>query len=237
MLWKSFSLVSCVECFRATVKTFAMDVDAALDGGNGLMEASVQGDVTSREAERNAEPYVGMVFETEAAARAYYNEYAGRAGFLTRIISSSKSEGDGSFVSCGFGCRSIPTSQKTGNVSNEGGQKRRGGCTATLLVKQDNGGRWVVKKFVRDHDHPLVVSLPRRCPTFDEKDKRIQELTAEIRVKKRLSAAYREQLLILMKDVESHTDHITSKVQMTRNNLKELEERRQQLSNHKKPSL
>ncbi|KAG6406071.1 hypothetical protein SASPL_133668 [Salvia splendens] len=215
----------------------SVDADAALDGGNGLMEASVPGDVTTPEAERNAEPYVGMVFETEAAARAYYNEYAGRAGFLTRIISSCKSEGDGSFVSRGFGCRNIPTSQKTGNMSNEGGQKQRGGCTATLLVKRENGGRWVVKKFVRDHNHPLVVSLPRRCPTFDEKDKRIQELTAEIRVKKRLSAAYREQLLILMKDVESHTDHITSKVQMTRNNLKELEERRQQLSNHNKPSL
>lgn len=57
-------------------------------------------------------------------------------------------------------------------------------------------------------------------------------MTAELRVKKRLSAAYREQLLILMKDVENHTDHLTSKVQMTRNNLKELEARRQQLSNH-----
>ena len=145
---------------------FSVDADAALDGGNGLMEASVPGDVTTGEAERNEEPYVGMVFETEAAARAYYNEYAGRAGFLTRIISSSKSEGDGSFVSRGFGCRNVPTNQKTGNMSNEGGQKRRGGCTATLLVKRENGGRWVVKKFVRDHNHPLVVSLPRRCPTF-----------------------------------------------------------------------
>ncbi|KAL1536452.1 hypothetical protein AAHA92_29102 [Salvia divinorum] len=111
----------------------SVDVNAALDCGNGLMEALIAGDVTTCEAERNAEPYVGMVFETEVVARAYYNEYAGRAGFLTRIILSCKSEGDCSFVSRGFGCRNILTSQKSGNMSNEGGQKqRRDGCTATL---------------------------------------------------------------------------------------------------------
>ncbi|KAL1536440.1 protein FAR1-RELATED SEQUENCE 5-like [Salvia divinorum] len=80
--------------------SISMDVNAALDCGNGLMEASIAGDVTTCEAERNAEPYV---------------------------------EGDCSFVSRGFGCRNILTSQKSGNMSNEGGQKqRRDGCTATL---------------------------------------------------------------------------------------------------------
>lgn len=67
----------------------------------------------------------------------------------------------------------------------------------------------------------------------DEKDKRIQELTAELRVKKRLSAAYREQLFSIMKDVESHNEHLSTKVQVVRNNLKELEARRQELVNHK----
>lgn len=214
-----------------------MDIEATLEGGNGLMDASLAaGDLTAREAERNAEPYVGMVFETEAAARAHYNEYASRAGFLTRIISSRKSERDGSIVSRGLGCRNTLNIQKSANISNEGGQKRRDGCTATFLVKRETGERWVVRKFVRDHNHPLVVSLHKRCPTFDEKDKRIQELTAELRVKKRLSAAYREQLLVLMKDVESHNDHLTSKVQMIRGDLKELEARRQGLSNHNKPT-
>lgn len=144
----------------------SMDVEATLDGGNGLMDASLAGDFTAREAERNAEPCVGMAFETEAAAKAYYNEYASRAGFLTRIISSRKSERDGSIVSRGLGCRNILNIQKSANISNEGEQKRRDGCTATFLVKRENGGRWVVRKFVRDHNHPLVVSLHKRRPTF-----------------------------------------------------------------------
>lgn len=145
----------------------SVDVQATLDGSNALMEeALVSGDVTTREAERNAEPYVGMVFETEAAARAYYNEYAGRTGFSTRILSSRKSERDGSIVSRGLGCRNLPSIQKSSSISNGGGQKRRDGCTAMLLIKRETGERWVVRKFVRDHNHPLVVSLPKRCNTF-----------------------------------------------------------------------
>ncbi|KAL0322724.1 UNVERIFIED_CONTAM: protein FAR1-RELATED SEQUENCE 5 [Sesamum angustifolium] len=189
-----------------------VDVEDRLDGGGKeMIEGSVMADLTSCQVDRKGEPYEGMIFESEAAARAYYDEYAGRAGFLTRVLSSR-------------------------SLSNETGEKRRDGCTAMLLVKKESAGRWIVRKFVRDHNHPLVVSLPKRRHTFDEKDKRIQELTAELRVKKRLSAAYREQLLILMKDVENHNDHLTSKVQIIRNNLKELEARRQELLNHNKTS-
>lgn len=57
----------------------------------------------------------------------------------------------------------------------------------------------------------------------DEKDKKIQELTAQLRVKKRLSAAYREQLLAFMKDIEDHNKHLSTKVQSVSDNLKELE--------------
>ncbi|KAK6138811.1 hypothetical protein DH2020_027446 [Rehmannia glutinosa] len=101
-------------------------------------------------------PYEGMVFDSEAAARAYYNEYVGRASFLTHILSSRKSERDGSILSRGIGCRNILSSQKSGNISNEFGEKRRDGFIVMLLVKRERGGRWIVRKFVRDHNHPLV---------------------------------------------------------------------------------
>lgn len=143
-----------------------MDVEDAADYGTVTMDASVSGDFTSSEADRNSEPYVGMVFDSEAAARAYYSEHAGRLGFSTRILSSRKSECDGSIISRGLGCRNILNIQKSGNILNEGGEKRRDGCTAMLLVKRENEGRWVVQKFVRDHNHPLVVSLPKRRPAF-----------------------------------------------------------------------
>ncbi|KAL2507259.1 Far-red impaired responsive (FAR1) family protein [Forsythia ovata] len=206
-----------------------------VDGGCGRIEASAVGNSTLCVADRNHEPYEGMLFESEDAARAYYDEYAERIGFATRILSSRKSERDGSIISRGLGCRGIPDNHRSDTIPNEKGEKRREVCTAMIVVKRDKPGTWIVRKFVRDHNHPLVVSLSKRRPTFDEKDKKIQELTAELRVKKRLSAAYRDQLLILMKDVENHNDHLTEKVQIVRKNLKELEAKRQQLLDHIQP--
>ncbi|XP_027126069.1 protein FAR-RED IMPAIRED RESPONSE 1-like [Coffea eugenioides] len=202
-----------------------------VDDGTRRLQTSGCGDTSLCEVEQGQEPYEDMVFESEGAARAYYDEYALRTGFVTRVLSSRKSERDGSIISRGLGCRGI-YSHNSAKVSSQKRDRRREACTAMMLIKREKPGRWVVRKFARDHNHPLVDSLPRRRPTFDEKDKRIQELTAELRVKKRLSAAYKEQLLSLMKDVENHNEHLSTKVQVVRNNLKELEARRQELVNH-----
>ncbi|XP_051145667.1 protein FAR1-RELATED SEQUENCE 5-like isoform X2 [Andrographis paniculata] len=221
-----------------------MDVENRLDSGNGMIEScdgmiesSFTGDLTSFESDKHSGPYEGMVFDSEAAAKAYYNEYAARAGFSTRVLSSHKSEHDGSVISRGLGCRNNSNVQKSGNVCSDAGEKREDGCAAVFVIKRESEGKWIVRKFVRDHNHPLVVSSPKRWLTFDEKDKRIQELTAELRIKKRLSAAYKEQLLILMKDVENHNDHLTSKIHIIRNNLTELEGRRQEFSGNTKPNF
>ncbi|CAA2977673.1 FAR1-RELATED SEQUENCE 2-like, partial [Olea europaea subsp. europaea] len=211
------------------------DMQNTVDGGCGSIETSAVGNSTLCVADRNHEPYEGMLFESEDAARAYYDEYAERIGFATRILSSRKSERDGSIISRGLGCRGIPDNHRSDTILNEKGEKRREICTAMIVVKRDKPGRWIVRKFVRDHNHPLVISLSKKRPTFDEKDKKIQELTAELRVKKRLSASYRDQLLTLMKDVENHNDHLTEKVQIVRNNLKELEAKRQHLLDHIQP--
>ncbi|WMV35609.1 hypothetical protein MTR67_028994 [Solanum verrucosum] len=157
----------------------SMDVQVLEDNGTRSVESSAEGQVSTSEADRTQEPNEGMIFESEEAARAYYDEYAGMTGFITRVLSSRKSERDGSIISRGLGCRGIPDNQRP-----------------------------------------------------DEKDKRIQELTAELRIKKRLTAAYREQLLSLMKDVESHSEHLSTKVQAVQSILKELEAKRQELSNH-----
>ena len=46
-------------------------------------------------------------------------------------------------------------------------------------------------------------------------------------MKKRLSAAHREQLLTIMKDVEG-LKHLSSKLQVVHNNLKDLEAKRRE---------
>ncbi|CAK9184304.1 unnamed protein product [Ilex paraguariensis] len=67
----------------------------------------------------------------------------------------------------------------------------------------------------------------------DEKDRKIQELTAELRNKKRLCAVYQEQLIAFMKDVEEHSKHLSNKVQAVVNNLKEFDPVKQEFPNQR----
>ncbi|PSS35853.1 Protein FAR1-RELATED SEQUENCE like, partial [Actinidia chinensis var. chinensis] len=203
-----------------------------MEDGAGIIVASVGGELSSGEFEGNQEPVEGMLFDTEEAARAFYDEYATRVGFVTRVLSSRRSERDGSIISRGLGCRDGPYSKQSEGVALQKRDRRRDGCTAMILVKKEKSG-WAVRKFVRDHNHPLVVSLPNRRTNLDEKDRKIQELTAELRVKKRLSTAYRDQLLSLMKDVEEHNENLSTKAQVVLNKLKELDAKRKDLSHHR----
>ncbi|CAK9171881.1 unnamed protein product [Ilex paraguariensis] len=131
-------------------------------------ETSGGGELSSCEADRNQEPCEGMLFESEETARAFYDEYAIRVGFVTRVLSSRKSERDGSIISRGLGCRGGSDNHGVDSVASHKRDGRREGCTAMILVKRERPGRWVVRKFVRDHTHPLVVSLPlhKRRQTF-----------------------------------------------------------------------
>lgn len=203
------------------------------DNETGRMETSAGGELISFEGDTVQEPYEGMLFESEGAAKAFYDEYARRVGFVTRVLSSRKSERDGSIISRGLGCRGGSDNKKARHLQTQKRDRRREGCTAMILVKREKPGQWIVRKFVRDHNHPLVVQLQKSRPTLDEKDKKIQELTAELRVKKRLTSAYREQLLMFVKDVENHNEHLSKKVEVVVDNLKDLEAKRQELFQHR----
>ncbi|CAL5347971.1 unnamed protein product [Camellia sinensis] len=58
-----------------------------------------------------------MLFESKEATRTFYDEYATHAGFETRILSSQKSECDGSIISRGLGCRASPNNKKLERVT------------------------------------------------------------------------------------------------------------------------
>lgn len=143
----------------------SVDVHNLEDNGAGRVESSAEGQVSTSEADRTQEPNEGMTFESEEAARAYYDEYAGMTGFITRVLSSRKSERDGSIISRGLGCRGIPDNQRPVSLVNQKRDRRRDGCTAMILVKREKPGTWVVRKFVRDHNHPLVIPPSKRRPT------------------------------------------------------------------------
>ena len=68
----------------------------------------------------------------------------------------------------------------------------------------------------------------------DEKDQRIRELTLELSNErqqcKRRCAAYQEQLHMVLKYIEDHTDHMSRRVKDIVHNVREPEEEEEQVS-------
>ncbi|THF94772.1 hypothetical protein TEA_007160 [Camellia sinensis var. sinensis] len=82
----------------------------------------------------------------------------------------------------------------------------------------------MILKYVEEHTRRLSLNVQ-----VDEKDKRIRELSLELyneRQKcKRRCAVYEEQLNMILKDLEKHTEHISNKVADIVQSIKEIEEK------------
>ncbi|XP_048443891.1 protein FAR1-RELATED SEQUENCE 5 isoform X2 [Pyrus x bretschneideri] len=116
------------------------------------------------EGDSSLEPCEGMEFESEEAAKAFYNSYARRIGFSTRVSMSRRSRRDGAIIQRSFVCAKegfrVNKNGKSGSDC-EGRAKRpraetRVGCKAMLVIKVHDSGRWVVSAFVKEHNHELV---------------------------------------------------------------------------------
>lgn len=203
------------------------------DEGAGAVEISAIQTLVPFEGDTISEPYEGMEFDSEDAAKIFYDEYARRVGFVMRVMSCRRSERDGRILARRLGCNKeghcVSIRGKFGQVRKPRPSTREG-CKAMIHVKYDKSGKWLITKFVKDHNHPLVVSPREARQTMDEKDKKIQELTSELRNKKRLCSTYQEQLSAFIKIVEEHTDQLSKKVQNVVSNLKEIEPIVQDLS-------
>lgn len=171
-------------------------------------------DANDMEGNEVAEPYVGMEFESEDDAKRFYNDYAQRLGFVVRIMQRRRSEIDGRTLARRLGCNKQGFSPNVKGKIGPGRKPRpnaREGCKATILFKMEKSGKWVVTRFVKEHNHPLVVTTHEYTMVRD-KDKRIQELTQELQRQDQLCAEYRERLLNLLANIEKEADHLSSRV-------------------------
>ncbi|RCV45576.1 hypothetical protein SETIT_9G465600v2 [Setaria italica] len=111
------------------------------------------------------EPFEGMEFESEEAAKLFYVNYARLNGFRARISRYCRSRRDNSIISRQIVCskegfREVRTKKV---VTDEGKTKRprmitRVGCKAMIVVKKMNSGKWMVSKFEKEHNHSLSYS-------------------------------------------------------------------------------
>ncbi|CAN6711928.1 unnamed protein product [Malus baccata var. baccata] len=114
-------------------------------------------DFPNGDGDPSLEPYEGMEFDSEQASRIFYNSYARRVGFSTRVSVYQRSRRDGSII-----CRQIVCSRE--GFRRDGGENRskrqrtvtRVGCKAQMTVKKQTSGRWAISKLVKEHNHELV---------------------------------------------------------------------------------
>ncbi|XP_050206562.1 protein FAR1-RELATED SEQUENCE 5-like [Mercurialis annua] len=184
------------------------------------------------------EPYIDMKFKSRDDAREFYIAYGRHTGFTVRIHHNRRSRVNNMVIGQDFVC------------SKEGFREKkyiyrkdrilppppitREGCPAMLRVALRDGDKWIVTKFIKEHNHSLMS--PSKVPwrgsakclvNEDEKDRRIQELTIELNNErqkcKRRCAAYQDQLRRVLAYIEEHTSRLTSTVHEIVNNVKELE--------------
>lgn len=136
---------------------------SGLGGGAGSGEIYLpEGDLL------DLEPYEGMEFESEEAAKAFYNSYARRVGFSTRVSSSRRSRRDGAIIQRQFVCAKEGFRNMNEKRTKDREIKRprtitRVGCKASLSVKMHDSGKWVVSGFSREHNHELVPPDQVHC--------------------------------------------------------------------------
>lgn len=132
-----------------------------LDVEVGTNETSGETDLVTNEEGPIPEPYVGMEFESEEAAKAFYDQYARRVGFVVRIDQCRRSEVDKRILSRRFSCNKQGFYLKAKydyGPSRKPRTSMREGCKAMILVKVDKSGKWIITRFEKDHTHPLIVS-------------------------------------------------------------------------------
>lgn len=183
------------------------------------------------------EPYVGMEFDSEETARKFYVEYARRVGFVVRIMQRRRSGIDGRTLARRLGCNKQGFSPN--NRGSLGPEKKprptaREGCNATILVKLEKSGKWVVTRFVKDHNHPLIATA-NGFSTEGDKDKKIEELTMELERQDQLCAAYREKLLSFISNVEEEAEELSTKIHLIIENIRKAESEMKKCSQNRKP--
>ncbi|XP_031745186.1 protein FAR1-RELATED SEQUENCE 5 isoform X2 [Cucumis sativus] len=131
-----------------------------LDDGSGPAHNSIEVNTHAADGNLVLEPYVGMEFDSEDAARRFYAEYARQMGFVVRIMQRRRSGIDGRTLARRLGCNKqgfSPNHRGIYGLDKKSRPSAREGCKATILVKMEKSGKWVVTRFVKDHNHPLVV--------------------------------------------------------------------------------
>ncbi|XP_057956995.1 protein FAR1-RELATED SEQUENCE 7-like [Malania oleifera] len=200
-----------------------------LNGDSVMIEPTVEGLRVD-----NLEPCTGMTFPSLDDARNFYYEYAKQTGFTIRTNRIRHSHKNMAVIGRDFVCsregfRAVKHTHRKDRVLPPRPITREG-CKAMIRLAARDGGKWVVRKFVRDHNHKLMshCKFPGELPIInilseEEKEKKIQDLYNELQHERERSAGFQQQLHMILKDIEEHGDFMSIKVEDIVNSMKQIE--------------
>ncbi|KAK1404796.1 hypothetical protein POM88_004401 [Heracleum sosnowskyi] len=150
---------------------------AGLSGAMVLVEDDVNMnshavDVFDGNEDTNLEPLAGMEFGSHGEAYSFYQEYARSMGFNTAIQNSRRSKTSREFIDAKFACSRYgtkreydksynkPRSRQGNKQDPENSSSRRlcskTDCKASMHVKRRSDGKWIIHRFVKEHNHELL---------------------------------------------------------------------------------
>ncbi|GLU02456.1 hypothetical protein SLE2022_197060 [Rubroshorea leprosula] len=92
-----------------------------------------------------AEPYVCMEFDSEDAAKTFYDACATVVGFSSKVGHLSHPKPTGTIISPEFVCGREGSKRKSSDS-----------CDAVLGIELKGQNKWVVTKFIKEHNHSLM---------------------------------------------------------------------------------
>ncbi|XWS40470.1 hypothetical protein CRYUN_Cryun18bG0142700 [Craigia yunnanensis] len=134
------------------------------------------GDEINLNSTKSVEPHDGMEFESKEEAFSFYKEYAKSVGFTIIIKASRRSRISGKFIDAKFVCTRYGNDRESGGVETPEPvpsadiattilvKKKRGrvnrswsktDCKAGMHVKRRQDGRWIVRSFIKEHNHDI----------------------------------------------------------------------------------
>ncbi|KAL5703318.1 hypothetical protein ACHQM5_028421 [Ranunculus cassubicifolius] len=173
--------------------------------------------------------YVGMVFKSDKEAYEEYLLYALKIGFRVRKNKQYLRD-DGTVRSRYFVCFREGERRKDRRyqyVRKESKERKtreetRTGCKARMAVKNLHN-QWVVSEIIHEHNHPLTTPANAADIVADDKDRIIRELSEELHQEKRLRTACQKRIDQILKDVEEHSQNLSSKIEVAVSNVNKLD--------------
>ncbi|ESW05528.1 hypothetical protein PHAVU_011G187200 [Phaseolus vulgaris] len=122
------------------------NVETEKDEEQNMKVNLAETEVNNQDGDAHRKPLVGMLFESEDAAKSFYDAYSRDVGFSTHVGQFSRAKPDGPIITWDFACSREVFKRK--NIVS---------CNAMLRVERKDAN-WVVTKFVEDHNHSLASS-------------------------------------------------------------------------------